>query len=508
MSSRTDRFLGGLSFGFFNMAVMTIVSLWLTPFLLKRLGQEQYGLWLMATQMIAYLGLLDLGVVALLPREVAYATGRAKGVEHAHDLPQIIGETAGLVLWQMPLVILSALAIWAFMPHEWQSLQRPFAIVLGTFVLFFPIRIFSAILQGLQDLAFLGKVSFCTWLLQTTTTVALILSGFALYSLAIGFVAWQLLGASLAWYRLRSKFAMILPQNFCRLSWDKIRGRLKQCLWVSLSQINQLLLFGTELIIIGKLCGALLVVPYNCTGKLITILSHYPKMVMQTAIFGLSEIKEEGCKTKLAQVCIALTQILLICCGAIVCLVLAVNQNFVRWWVGPGQYMGFTCNLIWGICLFVEHFSLALIYSLFSFGHEKRLTLTISLQGIITVGGHIIFVSWLGPMGCLITKIIGNMIFIGLNLSCVTREIGLSDKEFLTSLCPFLWRFLVAAGLCLYVSTVWVADSLIEIVFISVFVETVYVMAIWPVLVAYPLVNYWMPRWTRLRNKFGRVKRD
>ena len=81
--SRTQRFLTGFVTGYAHLILATIAGLWLTPFFLRHLGQSTYGLWLVGTQIIAYLLLMDLGIVALLPRETAYVTGRTG----RHDAP-------------------------------------------------------------------------------------------------------------------------------------------------------------------------------------------------------------------------------------------------------------------------------------------------------------------------------------------------------------------------------------------------------------------------------------
>ena len=75
--SRTKRFVSGITLGYAGQVLTTLVGLWLTPFLLFRVGQHDYGLWIVGTQLMFYLALLDFGVVALLPRETAFATGRA-----------------------------------------------------------------------------------------------------------------------------------------------------------------------------------------------------------------------------------------------------------------------------------------------------------------------------------------------------------------------------------------------------------------------------------------------
>src|SRR5215467_11176037 len=102
--SRTRSLLGGLSFGYLNQAVLSLFGLWLTPFLLYRIGQHDYGLWLVGVQLLSYLTLMDLGVVALLPRSTAYATGRAMNGGAISELPIVIGHTVRLIFWQMPVV--------------------------------------------------------------------------------------------------------------------------------------------------------------------------------------------------------------------------------------------------------------------------------------------------------------------------------------------------------------------------------------------------------------------
>src|SRR5258705_9631024 len=106
--SRTNRFLSGIGFGYASQVLTTMVGFWLTPFLLRRIGQHDYGLWLVGTQLLFYLALLDIGIVALLPRETAYATGRAGSIDDASDLPLLIGQTMRVIAWQMPLVALGS----------------------------------------------------------------------------------------------------------------------------------------------------------------------------------------------------------------------------------------------------------------------------------------------------------------------------------------------------------------------------------------------------------------
>ena len=59
--------------------------------------------------------------------------------------------------------------------------------------------------------------------------------------------------------------------------------------WISVSQIAQVLLNGTDLLIIAGLLGPTAVVPYACTGKLVSLLANQAQLFMQMALPALSE---------------------------------------------------------------------------------------------------------------------------------------------------------------------------------------------------------------------------
>ena len=177
-ASRMRRFVGGLTVGYLHTAIVTMVGLWLTPYLLRHLDQHDYGLWLLTAQVLFYLALTDLGVVALVPREVAFTTGRAAETA-ADELRHLVGETTRLVIWQMPFAAIAGAAAWWVVSAEWPVLGGPLAVVVLAFVATFPLRIFQAVLQGLQDLAFAGGAHLIAWTCGTILTVALVEAGSA-----------------------------------------------------------------------------------------------------------------------------------------------------------------------------------------------------------------------------------------------------------------------------------------------------------------------------------------
>src|SRR5947209_534962 len=127
--SRTQAFLQGAGTGYAYQALVMVLGLWLTPFLLRHLGQRDYGLWLVGTQLFGYLALLDLGVTARLPREATYATGRrgaSPGSAAAADpweLAELVGRVLRIAQCQTPVMALGAALLWRFNPAASSQLR-------------------------------------------------------------------------------------------------------------------------------------------------------------------------------------------------------------------------------------------------------------------------------------------------------------------------------------------------------------------------------------------------
>ncbi|HEX8474140.1 MAG TPA: oligosaccharide flippase family protein [Pyrinomonadaceae bacterium] len=491
--SRTKKFLGGVGFGYANQVLVTVVGLWLTPFLLRHIEPQGYGLWLVGMQFMAYLMLLDFGVVALLPRETALMAGRGgdDGGNAREDLAALVGQAARLTMWQTPFVALGAVALWFMIPTEWEPLRRPLGLVLAVFVVMFPLRIFHAVLQGLQDFAFIGKTQICVWLTSNAVMVALVLADYGLLALALGGIVAQVLTAPVLFYRLRTRFPDALPGRLPALPWNVARGLLTKGGWISISQISQAILVGTDIFIIGKFFGPAAVVPYVCTGKLISVLANQPQLFILAAGPGLSEMKVREPLHRVSQVCVALTHAMLIMSGAIACLVLTVNRGFINWWVGAEQYGGFWLTVLILTNMLLRHWKLTAGYTILFFGYDRHLAITALLDGLVTLAGMAVG-GWLfGTLGVALGGLSGVcLISLPRNLTVLARETGTTVGGLMGSLWPWLWRFLILIVMAGMVARVWVPEGFVSIAATAVVTSAIYLVVMLPAMLRTSLSTY------------------
>lgn len=498
--SRLRRFVGGLGLGYIHTIVTVIVGLWLTPYVLRHLGSHDYGLWLLGAQVLVYLALMDLGIVQLVPRDVAVAAGRAHG--DSSELQAIVGQTARLVLWQLPPVALIGALIVVFLPAEWAPLRWPLALVVVAFVVSFPLRMFNAVLQGLQDLTFLGSLQLAAWAAGAVVTIAGVAGGLGLYSLSAGWITTQFMSAIVGWRRLVNVHGHVVPARLPALTLSAAKQQIRTGGWISVNQVAQVLLGGTDLVVIGKLLGPEAVVPYACTGKLLTMLANQPQMFMQMALPALSELRTAASRDYLFDVARSMAQVMLLLSGGIVIVVLAVNAPFVSWWVGEARFAGMGLTVLLLLSMLLRHVNSTLVYTLFCFGYERRLALTSVADGLVGLAMMVLLVPALGLYGAVLGPLTSlALVSLPTNLRALAREEGGSAVTFVEPLRPWLMRFLPLVAAVAALISVWRPQGLFTFVPFALAVSVLYAVVMLPVITTPPLgpmlsarLNPWMSR--------------
>jgi O-antigen/teichoic acid export membrane protein len=391
------------------------------------------------------------------------------------------------------------------LPAEWAALRWPLCIVVLTFVVTFPCRLFGAILQGLQDLAFLGASQVTAWIAGTLIVVIAVAMNAGLYSLAWGWVGTQIVGAVMNWRRLRAGFPEVVPDTIPSLGVRTVARHFRRSGWISVSQLAQVLLAGTDLVVIGTLLGPEAVVPYACTAKLPTLLANQPQMFMQMALPALSELRTTTSREHLFNVARSMAQVMLLLSGGIVTVVLAVNGSFVSWWVGETGFGGLGLTALILLTMLARHANATLNYTLFCFGYERRIAVTTVSDGLLGLALMVPLVSALGLHGAVLGSLVAVcVVSLPANLLALAREEGGSPLAFFRPLGPWAIRFVPLVGAVALLPSVWTLRGLWAFAPLALTVGVSYAIVMLPAALAPPLGPMLM---ARLRPWLARVPR-
>jgi O-antigen/teichoic acid export membrane protein len=116
-------------------------------------------------------------------------------------------------------------------------------------------------LTGLQDLGFVARTQFAAWASGTLLNVILVLQGYTLSALAAGWCLTQAIVIGACGLRLAWAFPGAMPRRLALSEFTSARDYVARSIWVSVSQIAQVLLNGTDVMIVGALLGPAAVVP-------------------------------------------------------------------------------------------------------------------------------------------------------------------------------------------------------------------------------------------------------
>jgi len=265
---------------------------------------------------------------------------------------------------------------------------------------------------------------------------------------------------------------------------------------------------NTDLLVIGRLLGPAAVVPYACTGKLAGVLANQAQLLMQNATPGLCELKTGESRRKMFQVLIALTHGIITFSGLVFCIGLVVNQWFVDWWLTAPQYGGFLLTTMILFNMVVRHWTTTTGYTVFCFGHLRRISLTNLADGLVTVAATVALIILWGPVGAPIGSMLGAcLVNLPCNLRVIARDTDVTVTHLVSGMLgSWVWRFGFVAGACCGLSMRWSPKSLPEATAAALSITTLYVLVMLPNILHSPLGNYVRPVFASFRGKYAALQ--
>lgn len=502
--SRTKRFLTGVRFGYVSQAITTIVGFWLTPFLLERLGAHDFGVWATVAQLLAYLLLLDVGIVALVPLDVARASGEVDPSIRVQRIREALARTLGVLLLQLPIIAVAAASLWWLLPARWADAREILAPVLVIFVLCYPFRVANATLEGLQEFRILGRTQLATWSLQTVLVVALVWAGMGLPALVWGWAVQQVASALVLTTYLVTRHRRLLPGKPRLPHRAVLRSQFARGGYISATQVATVLLYGTDVLVISRLLGPAAVVPYIMTAKLVAVLQHQPQMLMHVAMPALGQLRAGGDRERLRTVVSSLGLAFLLISGGIVVVVGAVNEGFVGLWVGRERFGGVGLTFLLLLSMLGRHWATTLNYTNFSFGRERQVAVLGVADGVVTIVSSIALVRLIGIAGVPLASLVGlTTVALPSGLTLLARAMEQPVSSLLRPLAPFGVRLAVLTAASAVVASRWVPDGLLSLAATAAATGIVYALVMFPMVKQSPLQPYINSVVAGVRGRFG-----
>ena len=484
---------------------MAIASgLVLVPVTIGAVGVREYGLWLATGELLGYAGMVDLGVLGVLPWMVAEADGRrdrsrlralvANGVAVGAVVGVGYAATAAVLWFMLPVAVNISEA-------DRLALARPLVLLVAVTAAAYPLRTFTALLTGLQDAVFNGLLSVAQSAVYFLIALIGLSNDWGLYALALASSASTAVAVTASLARTVVKTPDLL-RGWPRPQWTTIRLLLTNGVGVWIAGLGWRLVSASTNMVVALVGQAEWIAVYACTSKLSALSTQMAWVLPDSGLIGLSQLHGEGrSQERLRSVVQMILRLHLVLAGATACGVLAFNPAFVSTWVGPEFYGGYWLNAWLASGVLVSSLVHGLITTASVLGNRLKVGFATMANGVAQTTLALLFGRWWGLDGIAAASVIAAAATAGpAGLGLLRASTGLSADLFWREL---LWPSVQRIGPAMLVSGaagIVVRDAgLIASGAVTALCLSGWFWAVRPLLGGLPIGDRWTQRLVRAR---------
>jgi O-antigen/teichoic acid export membrane protein len=397
----------------FATAATLAVGLFLAPFIVHRLGNLAYGVWVLAISTVGYMNLLDLGMRSSVLRFVS------KG--HATQDHQGASEALSAALWirlqigALVLVLCGALAV-VFplifkVPPALAVDARQAILVIGlTTALNLSLGVLGGVLSALNRYDLQSYVTLTQLAVRVIGVVSVLLAGRGIVAIAFCELLAALIGNALLAYLARR----IYPELRIRLAkprWEVLRKLWSYSVYAFVLMVAGQLIYQTDNLVVGAFVTASAVTFYSIGNSLCRYTQQVIGAMTMTFTPAASTYEAAGDKTSLRALYYNGTRATMALSLPIVITLIIRGGSFIGVWMGP-QYAKTSGTVLailaTGLLFSLQNDTSAAI----AFGVErhKGLAKWAFAEGIANLTLSIILARKIGIYGVAIGTLVPNML--------------------------------------------------------------------------------------------------
>lgn len=345
----------GALLNYVTLGLNAITALLYTPYMLRMLGQSEYGIYSLAASVISYLSMLDLG----LGNAVIRYTAKLRAEDKKEEQYELFGMFTKLYIMIGILTIILGSVLFLFLDSMFGStlseieLNRTKIIVILMIInlaFSFPLSIYGAIITAYENFVFLRIIQIARILLNLIVMIALLYIGYKAVAMVVVQTAFNFLTLGINYFYCKNKIEIKI--KFVPINWNLFKEITIYSFWIFLNVIMDRIYWSTGQFILGATSGAIAIAVFSVAlhieGIYITFstaisgvfLPRVTKMV--TKDNNELEISNLFIKTGRIQYCI----LAFILSGFIV-----FGQDFINVWAGKNYFDSYLITIVFIIPL-------------------------------------------------------------------------------------------------------------------------------------------------------------
>ena len=394
----------GAALNYVIILLNTLVGLAYTPYMLRCLGQNEYGLYSLVASVISYLTILDFGFGNAIVRYTAKFRAEDKTNEqwNMFGMFLIVYSIIGLIAFCGGIALsynTDALFDRTMTADDLNQARTMMLLLTLNLAFTFPLSIFGSIITAYENFIFQRIVNILRIILSTGVLILVLAAGYKAVAMVIVQTAFNLLTLILNYFYCKKKLKIRI--TFSKPDLPLLKKISIYSFWIFLNAIMDKIYWGTGQFVLGAICGTVAVAIFS-----IAILLQQLYMTFSTSISSVllpritamvatkksdKEISDLFILTGRLQ-CIMLTFIL---SGFIV-----FGKAFIMFWAGSDYTNSYSITLLFFCALYIPLIQNTGITILQARNQMKFRSLLYLATSAVSLVAQIYLSKIYGPIGC------------------------------------------------------------------------------------------------------------
>ncbi|MBW4027399.1 MAG: flippase [Acidobacteria bacterium] len=433
-----------------NLLLSTLIGFFLTPYIVRSLGAEQYGIWALAYAFIGYYSLLDLGMSAAVFTHISFAFGQKDDADASriYSTGLAVFGISGIILAVVTVVIAACVGHFA---HQHAMMIAWVILIVGLLSASnFPMRVFFGTLNAGAHFDITSGLLIAGTLLRAIGTVVALRLHYGVIALALVNVLAGIPINILAIYGVKRKYAFL---KVLRPKYERHTGRklMRFGFPVIFGQLADRVRFQTDSLTVSYFIGIIALAHYNIAT---TLVMYYMDGIL--AIIGvlapvLTVQQSRKDEAGLRQSILVGTRLGLCSSGFVLFGIIAWGHAFIGRWMGANYLDAYPVLVILSIAVFLDVSQATSVSALYATMNQQYYAVVNVVEAALNLVLSIILAPHYGAMGVAYGTLIPSIVVrLIVQPILVQRRLGLSVRTYWAATLPTAFRtaaFLVIPAL-------------------------------------------------------------
>lgn len=384
----------------------TVVGLLYTPYMLRMMGQSEYGLYSLVASVIAYLTVLDLGFGNAIVRYTAKFRAEKKTEEQYEMFGMffLLYLVIGIVAFGIGLGLyfnVDTLFGNTMTAVELGRARIMMLLLVANLAFTFPMSIWGSVIQAYEDFVFQKSLNIIRIILNTAVMICLLHFGYKAVAMVVVQTIFNVLTLVINFIYCRRKLNIHIYFRFKHFHWGFLKEVALYSFWIFLNAIIDRVYWSTGQFVLGAMVGTAAVAVFAIAIQLEGMYMQFSTAISSVFLPKVTAmVATNRSRKEISDLFIRTGRIQYIVLAYILSGFIIFGRQFIELWAGAGYSDAYMISLLFFIPLTVPLIQNLGITILQARNEMKFRSVLYIIIALVSLAMQIVLTRYFGGIGC------------------------------------------------------------------------------------------------------------